>query len=171
MYMNGVSLKDITSHVCKTLGLNISRSTVHHLMVPPRKKTRNSDRYKSLVNARIPPKKNCSEKKIHEDYHFTCAQVSIVNEMAQLCDSNTLALSVDNKNKVDVGIPATSRRSNIRTFYLKDDAINYHDHDFPNPNSKLVPAGYQVLKHKPTRSRSLSPKRKAPKNHYEWHLY
>jgi hypothetical protein len=40
---------------------------------------------------------------------------------------------------------------------MENDAINYNDHDFPNPNSKLVPAGYQILKEKASRSRSLSP--------------
>ena len=56
---------------------------------------------------------------------------------------NTLSLSVDNKNKVDVGIPATSHSSKIRTFYLTEDSQNYNDH----ANSKLVPAWYQVLRH------------------------
>jgi len=77
--------------------------------------------------------------------------------MAHLCKQNTLSLSVDNKNKVEVGIPATSRRANIRTFHLTNQAPIYNDHDFPNPNSKLVPAGYQVLRHPVLRSRSLSP--------------
>ena len=74
-----------------------------------------------------------------------------------LCKSNTLAMSVDNKNKVVVGIPATSCRTNIRTFHLVDQAPNYHDHDFPDPNSKLVLAGYQIIRHKLKRSRLLSP--------------
>jgi len=64
-------------------------------------------RYKSLINARVPPKRNNK----HKDFHFTSAQVSIVNEMATLCRWNTLTLSVDNKNKVDVEIPATGRRN------------------------------------------------------------
>ena len=63
-----------------------------------------------------------------------------------------LALSVDNKNKVEVGIPATSRRSQIRTFYLRKDEPNNNDHDFPNANCKLVPAGYLILKKKNQRS-------------------
>ena len=35
----------------------------------------------------------------------------------------------------------------------------YNDHDFPNPNCKLVPAGYQILRRRLTRSRSVSPSR------------
>lgn len=160
MYMNGVSLKDIVKHVRQTLGIHIGRSTIHQLMVPPRKKTRNSVRYKSLINARVPPKKNNNAKCIHPDFHFTCAQVSLVNEMAFLCKENTLSMSVDNKNKVEVGIPATSRRSQIRSFYMVEDGINYNDHDFPHANSKLVPAGYQILRQKLSRSRSLSCRKK-----------
>lgn len=79
--------------------------------------------------------------------------------MSELCFKNTLRFSVDNKNKIDVGIPAVNRRSKLRTFHLTSDAPNYNDHDYPNPNCKLVPAGYQVLKERKTRSNSLSPPR------------
>ena len=159
MYTNGVSLRDIVQHVKKTLGITVNKDTIHNLMHPPRRKTKASKRYKCLIHARVPPKRNSKEKKTHIDFHFTCSQVNLVNEMASLCD-NTLSLSVDNKNKVEVGIPATSRRNQIRTFYMVSDSPNYNDHDFPHTNSKLVPAGYQILKNKPHRSRSLSPKRK-----------
>ncbi|XP_057291292.1 uncharacterized protein LOC130613938 isoform X3 [Hydractinia symbiolongicarpus] len=159
MYTNGVSLKDIVSHIKSTLGLNVSKSAVHYLMRPRRKKTTSSKRHKSLVDARVPPKRNTGEKKIHEDFHFSCSQVNLVNELAQLCNENTISLSVDNKNKVDVGIPATSRRAQIRRYHIENEAPIYNDHDFPYPNSKLTPAGYQQLKVRITRSRSLSPTR------------
>ena len=159
MYTNGVSLKDIVQHVKKTLGITVSKNTVHRLMQPPRRKTIASKRYLGLIPARVPPKRNSNEKKEHIDFHFTCSQVNLVNEMAVLCE-NTLSLSVDNKNKVEVGIPATSRRSKIRTFYMVSEAPNYNDHDFPHANSKLVPAGYQILRSKLKRAKSLSPKRK-----------
>ena len=92
MYLNGVSLKDIRSHVRKNLKIDISRSAIHNLMVPPRKKTRNSIRYKSLINARVPPKRNENVKFQNSNFHFTCAQVKIVNEMAYLCEENTLSI-------------------------------------------------------------------------------
>ena len=91
------------------------------LIKTTKKNTIASKRYKGLINARIPSKRNNNEKITHEDFHFTCSQVNLVNEMAYLCKENTLSLSVDNKNKVEVGIPATSRRSQIRTFYLCKD--------------------------------------------------
>ena len=160
MYTNGVTLRDIVNHVKSTLGILVSRHTIHRLMQPPRRSTHASKLYKGLVNARVPPKRNTKEKAIHPDFHYTCSQVNLVQEMAHLCKENTLAMSVDNKNKVEVGIPATSRRTNIRTFHLVDHSPVYNDHDFPNPNSKLVPAGYQVLRHHINRRRSLSPPRK-----------
>ena len=76
-------------------------------------------RYKALINARVPPKRNNKEKAVHKDFHYTSAQVSIVNEMATICKQDTIAFSVDNKNKVEVGIPATSRRTNLRAFSRK----------------------------------------------------
>jgi len=79
--------------------------------------------------------------------------------MAHLCEQNTPMMSVDNKNKVEVGIPATSRRTNIRTYHMVDQAPIYNDHDFPNPNAKLVPTGYQILRHSLKRRRSVSPPR------------
>ena len=64
--------------------------------------------------------------------------------------------------KIEIGNPATSRRSNIRKFYLLDDAPNYCDHDFPYRNTKLTPAGYQLRLFRSQRSRSLSIKRLKP---------
>ena len=162
MYTNGVRLKDICAHIKKTLGISVCKDTVHRLLLPPWKKTLQARRYKGLISARVPPKRNTKEKITHTDFHYTCCQVNLINEMAFMCEKNTLALSVDNKNKVEVGIPATSRCSKIRTFYMIEESPNYNDHDFPHSNAKLVPAGYQILWNKMTRSRSLSPKRKFP---------
>ena len=78
MYTNGVTLQDICNHVKMRLGITISRNTVHRLMLPHRKNTTAGKRYKGLVNARVPPKKNSGEKKRHPDFHFTCAQVFCV---------------------------------------------------------------------------------------------
>ena len=159
MYINGVTLRDISKHVERTLNLTVSPDTIHRLMKPRRQGTITSKLFKSVIDARVPAKRNSGEKKIHEDFHYTSAQVGLLNEMATYCSQNTIRLSVDNKNKVEVGTPAVNRRSQIRTFHLIPDAPNYCDHDFPHRNSKLTPAGYQVLKAKQTRSRSLSPPR------------
>ena len=157
MYLNGVTLNDITRHVKKELGIEVSRHTIHRLLRPKRTGTTTSKRFKSLINARVPPKNNSGEKRLHPHFHYTCAQINIVNEMATLCQKGTLRMSVDNKNKVDVGTTAVSRRCQIRTFCLQQDAPTYFDHDFPYRNSKLTPAGYQILTPQIKRSRSISP--------------
>ena len=58
----GVSWKDIQEHLLEYVtGLRehgISRDTVHHLTVAPRKKSTRAERYKGYVNARVPSKRN-----------------------------------------------------------------------------------------------------------------
>ena len=156
-YTNGVTLKEIADHVMETCNIKISRDTVHRMMLPVRNGTINSKRFKSLIPARVPPKKNSGMCITHPDFHYTSSQISLVNQLAQLCHKDTVCLSVDNKNKVEVGIVAANRRCNIRKFYLEESAPNYNDHDFPYRNSKLVPAGYQLRLLRPNRSRSISP--------------
>ena len=114
----------------------------------------------SFIDARVPPKRNSGEKLVHRDCHYTCSQVNLVNEMTCYSPHGTVYLSVDNKNKVAVGNPTTSRRANIRKFYLVPNAPNYNDHDFPHRKAKPVPAGYQLLTTNPSRSRSVSPRRR-----------
>ena len=70
--------------------IEISKDTVHRLLLPRRRKTTASRRFKQLVPARVPPKKNSGEKKIHQDFHYTCSQVSLVNQLAQMCSDNTV---------------------------------------------------------------------------------
>ena len=72
---------------------------------------------------------------------------------------------MENKNKVEIGNPATSRRSSILKIYLTKDAPNYNDHDFPYRNTKLTPTGYQDRSFRPIRSGSLSPTKKIKKPH------
>ena len=62
MYLNGVTLNGITCHVKKELGIEVSRHTIHRLLRPKRTGTTTSKRFKSLINARVPPKNNSGEK-------------------------------------------------------------------------------------------------------------
>ena len=166
----GVTLEQIRQHLLdcvpglKTHG--ISRSTVHRLMLPPRRKTQAAKQYKGLVQARVPCKKNTATRAEHPDLHFTRAQVGYVNEMFQYFGG--VQLSCDDKNKISVGTPAVSRYHAISKFFSTADAPNYEDHDFPYPKAKIIPSGYMVLRHKEDkgigttclpRARSLSPVR------------
>ena len=80
MYLNGVTLNDITRHVKKELGIEVSQHTIHHLLRPKRTGTTTSKRFKSLINACVPPKNNSGEKRLHPHFHYMCAQINIVNE-------------------------------------------------------------------------------------------
>lgn len=78
--------------------------------------------------------------------------------------NETVALSADDKNKLNVGTLAVSRYFNIGKFFMTNDQPNYPDHDFPYSGAKLVPAGYLLLRSKCRRSRSMSPRPKRSLN-------
>lgn len=181
---NGVSLQQIRTHLkSKFPDLVISKDTIHRLMIAPHKGRTTARLYKGLVNMRIPPKQNTMAKAEHQDLHFTMAQVGYANELFELFHDEAARISVDDKNKVNVGTLAVSRFFHISKFFPVDDSPNYGDHDFPYPDSKIVPSGYLVMETKgqsrtsrrsrsepprqPTgsirhRSRSLSPSRSTP---------
>ena len=127
--------------------------------MPPNKNRKASKRYKGLVDAKRPPKRNDLVCKTHPDFHYTSAQVNIVGELAEMFSNETIAVSADDKNKVNVGTLAVSRHFSINNIFATDDQPNYPDHDFPYANAKLVPAGYLLLKSRKRRSRSHSPPR------------
>ena len=62
----GVSLKQIREYVMNEVpGLRdkgISRDTIHFLLAPPRKNTIRAERYKSLIDARVPAKSETSRR-------------------------------------------------------------------------------------------------------------
>lgn len=161
-YSHGVTLSAIRSHVLREIPSlkEISVHTIHRLLLPPNKNRNASKRYKSLVDAKRPPKRNDLASKTHPDFHYTSAQVNIVGELAEMFSDETIAISADDKNKINVGTLAVSRHFSINNIFATNDQPNYPDHDFPYTNAKLVPAGYLLLKSKQRRSRSLSSVRK-----------
>ena len=81
------------------------------------------------------------KRKHHEDQHFCNSQVNQVMEFGIDHSESVDMWSCDDKNKVLVGenTPAVARQLQIRSFFMTDDAPNYTDHDFPLPNSKIIP--------------------------------
>lgn len=75
----GVSLEDIRQHLLATIpGLKehgICKDTVHHLMVAPRAKTIRAERYKGIVDAKIPAKRN-QYREGSENQHFLFARAA-----------------------------------------------------------------------------------------------
>ena len=70
----GVTLNDLRKHLLKSVPelqtKGLSRTTVHELLVPPRKRTTNAAGYKQLIQARVPHKRNDELQATHADRHF-----------------------------------------------------------------------------------------------------
>ena len=86
----------------------MSLDTVHRLLEPPRKGTIASRYYYGLVAARVPHKCNNVVKE-HVDIHYCRAAVKLFCEMFVQFRDETLLLSVDDMNKLNVGVTAVSR--------------------------------------------------------------
>ena len=130
-------------------------------MKPPHEKHCNAKRFKGLVDAKVPPKRNDLNPKEHGDTHYCRASVSIAMQLGACYPEEVILMSSDNKMKISIGIPAVSRRVKIRRFFKTDDQPNFPDHDFPIRDSKIVPAGYKRLMFLPKRSVSEErPKRR-----------
>ncbi|XP_071484830.1 uncharacterized protein [Diadema antillarum] len=115
-------------------------------MMPPNRGVRAAASYKSLIQARVPPKDN-GRRKHNDNSHFYAARVRYCLEMAAKLGSRALVYSADNKNKIRVGDDtlAVDRRITIRRFFPIKDSPSYLDHDFPIPGYSLTPAGYLEL--------------------------
>ena len=117
--------------------------------------------YKSLLKARVPKKDNSGTFNEHPDRHFCASQVKGAVEFGVKFQYETLLVSSDNMNKVNVGVLAVSRYHQLQHFFP--------DHDFPSMNSKITPSGYLVLKPRNSqklrhRARSLSPPKRLPES-------
>ncbi len=162
-YSFGVSLENMRKD---DLGVTVSKHTIHRALIAPHQRWRTARLYKGYVHARVPPKSNCKTTKDHNDFRYTCVQVNLVNEFAALYSKEVLAMSCDDKNKINIGTPAVSRYCKFQSFFDVNSLPDLPDHDFPLRNSKITPSGYLILKDKHTdrRSRSISPPVNRPVN-------
>ena len=110
----------------------ISESTVYNLFVPPNKRNKNAERYKSLIDARVQKKQNNHREDI-TDSHFLFARISMRDQMAVMFKDDISEYSCNDMNKLLVGVTAVNRYHQIRGFPLKDMSPNYSNHDFPYP--------------------------------------
>ena len=144
----GVTLREIQQHLYEKIPelkkQGVGKTTIAYLMAPPHKGHRSAERYKSLVNARVPGKLNCYRED-HPDQHYLFARVRYRQEFAQMFLKETCVFSCDDMNKLKVGPPAVSRYHQISRFFPSDDKPNVPDHDFPNPGYLLIPSGYMQL--------------------------
>lgn len=144
----GVSLEDIRQHLLDSVpGLKergISKDAVHHLMVAPRKNTVRAERYKGLVDAKVPGKRN-QYRENSANQHFLFARVAYREELCMKFSSEAEFYSADDMNKIRMGpAPAVSRYHSMHRFFMQSDAPNLGDHDFPNPGYLIATSGYQL---------------------------
>ena len=162
---NGVTLAELQAHLLRSVpGLKtISRTAIHQLMVPPRKETLKASRYHSVVNVRVPGKRN-DKHGDHKDSHFCLAQMGYIKEFSAQFQQETALISCDNKNKINAGSLAVSRYHQLKRLFPVSDGPRYLDHDFPVRNAKITPSGYLVLEAKGGQKRRQS--RPAAKQHH-----
>ena len=144
----GISLHEIREHLLSTVpGLRsqgISISSVARLMQPPRRGTVASTRYKGLVAARVPGKRN-QYREVHKDQHYLFPQVAYRHEFTAMFKNECAIFSADDMNKIKVGALAVSRYHQIQRFFSVSDTPNVPDHDFPIPGYLIIPSGYMRL--------------------------
>lgn len=143
----GVSLADIRKHVLEQIPelKNISRDAIHYLMAPPRKNSSRFPRYKMVVDAKVPGKRN-QYREDRANQHFLFARVAYREEFVSKFKDECFFYSCDDMNKIKMG-PATavSRYHQQFRFFMIDNSPNVGDHDFPNPGYLVVCSGYQQL--------------------------
>ena len=142
----GVSLEQIREHILQELPelMDISRSTVHYLMIPPRKGIVAAANYKCLVDARIPKTGRNDYRENHANQHFLVARVAYREECCSKFNKECGFYSCDDMAKIRMGpITAMSRYHQERRFFAKDDEPNLPDHDMPHPGYLLNCSGYQ----------------------------
>ena len=149
----GVGLKDIQNHLLESIpGLKeqggISLDTIHHLMVPPRKNSTRARRYKKLIDAKVPKKRN-DYREENANQHFLFARVRYREEFAVKFQNEAAFYSSDDMNKIRMGpSTAVSRYHQQFRFFLRTDSPNLCDHDFPHPGYLISPSGYMRLEPK-----------------------
>ena len=93
----------------------IGTTTIAYLLSPPHRGHRSAERYKAIINARVPGKDN-SYREAHPDQHYVFARVAYRREFAQMFCSECAIFSCDDMNKIKV-----SRYHQISKFFPSND--------------------------------------------------
>ena len=110
----------------------------------PDKRNIASNRYNGFVNAKVDHKQN-SYREPHQDAHYLFARNKLRREFASLHSKYILMVYADDMAKIRVGAPAVSKYHQIRRVFMKHDAPNLSDHDFPYKGYLLNASGYMAL--------------------------
>ena len=118
-------------------------------MAPPRKNSSRSCRYKGLVDAKVPTKRN-SYGKDSANQHFLFARAAYREEFVVKFKEECCMYSCDDMNKIKTdSVIAVSRYHQQFRFFLREYSPNFGDHDFLNPGYLTICSGYQMLQPKP----------------------
>ncbi len=114
-------------------------------MVPPNKRFNAAKGYYELIDAKRPRNDN-SERISDPDFHPYSARVRLALEFAFYFSAVTIAISVDNKQKMMAGETAADRRTRHRCMCPTADRPNTKDHNFSfGAQNKFTPMGYLIL--------------------------
>ena len=150
-YSFGVTIAQIQKHIYSKFPLlkehNMLLATVRRMFEVPDKRNIASNRYKGFVNAKVSRKQN-SYREPHQDAHYVFGRKKLRHAFASLHSKDILMVSADDMAKIKVGARAVSRYHQIRRVFMKNDAPNLSDHDFPYKRYLLNVSGYMALQSK-----------------------
>ena len=99
----GVSLANMRKHVMREIPelaeRGTSRDAIHMLLQPPRKNSTRPQRYKSLINAKVPGKRN-QYREGSANQHFLFARVSYREEFVSKFANECNFFLCDDMNKI-----------------------------------------------------------------------
>ena len=109
-----------------------AQSGIINLFVPPNKRNKNVQRYKSLIDAKV-LKKQSNYREHNIDSHFLFARISMRDQMTAMFKDYISEYSCSGMDKLLVGVHAVNGYYQISRFHLQNMSPNYINHDFPYP--------------------------------------
>ncbi|KAF2905812.1 hypothetical protein ILUMI_00363 [Ignelater luminosus] len=125
-------------------GYNIFRTALYYRLIPRNVSTKDGGRHVNTVPVKLIRPSN-SLRKEHEDTHFCAGQIKHIRDLAELLGPQAVnVLSVDDKARVPLGLPAAQKQAPILMHYERQ--ILMPDYDYPIAKGlKLIPSVIGVL--------------------------
>jgi hypothetical protein len=146
-FANGFTLAELQDYVLEKK----NSENENTLFKMSNKSFRSSEYYSDIFHVKKLPGENTLTK-LHADDHYCKAQVKmVINFISYIAKKfnmkdQCLIMSVDDKAKVKIGIPAVSKHVKLRKFFELSKSPKLPDHDFPfGKKYLLVPSGYLEL--------------------------
>ena len=157
-YCGGFTLPELKDYVDtrfkedQTRIVKVSCKSLHRMFSAPNKSYKNAKSYKEIFGIKKFGGENTLTK-LHGDDHYCKTQIKlIINFISTISDKlnmkkECLLLSIDDKCKVKIGVPAVSRHVKLRKYFeIAKGGPQTSDHDFPLGKKYLIiPSGYLEL--------------------------